>query len=115
MWASRLFGYRVNWRGAHGRPDIAFPSRRIAVFVNGCFWHRCPICNLPIPKTNADYWRAKFKLNVERDALIRARLEETQWLVIVVWECEINADLDGVVRRIAAAYGHGRIGAQGRA
>ena len=48
-------GYRLNWKGAPGHPDICYPGRRVAVFVNGCFWHQCPVCRPPLPKHNADY------------------------------------------------------------
>ena len=61
-------GYRLNWKKAPGRPDIAFPGRKIAIFVNGCFWHRCPLCNYPLPKAHSDFWKQKFERNVERDS-----------------------------------------------
>jgi len=93
-------GYRLNWRRAPGRPDITYPGRKVAIFVNGCFWHRCPRCNLPLPKTHADFWAAKFQRNVERDARKTAALEAEGWIVITVWECEINANLPAVVERI---------------
>lgn len=86
-------GYRLQWKKAPGRPDIAYPGRKIAVFVNGCFWHRCPKCNLPLPKTNPDYWEEKFRRNVERDQRKIKELEEAGWKVFVIWECELkNAD-----------------------
>ena len=62
-------GYRLHWRidGEGGRylcrPDISFPGRKLAVFVHGCFWHRCPRCNLGLPKSNVDYWIQKFDKN----------------------------------------------------
>ena len=64
-------GYRLHWRiddeeGKYVcRPDITYPGRKLAIFVHGCFWHRCPTCNLGLPKTNIDYWREKFERNVE--------------------------------------------------
>lgn len=60
-------GYRLNWKKVPGRPDIAYPGKKVAIFVNGCFWHRCPKCNLPLPKTHIDFWEQKFKRNIERD------------------------------------------------
>jgi len=62
-------GYSLNWKKVPGKPDIAFPGKKIAIFVNGCFWHRCPICDLPLPKTNIEFWKNKFIRNVERDRL----------------------------------------------
>ena len=83
-------GYRLQWKKAPGRPDIAYPGRKIAIFVNGCFWHRCPKCKLPVPKTNPEYWVEKFKRNVERDQRKVEELEKAGWKVIIVWECEIK-------------------------
>lgn len=48
-------GYRLHWKKAPGRPDIAYPGKKIAIFVHGCYWHRCPHCDLPLPKTNTEF------------------------------------------------------------
>lgn len=102
-------GYRLNWRGAAGRPDIAFVSRRIAIFVHGCFWHRCPRCRLPLPKSNREFWKAKFRANRGRDRRKRNRLEAEGWTVVEVFECWINqhherlpSDLVRALRRASA-------------
>jgi len=97
---SGITGYRMNWKGAPGKPDVAFPEHRLAIFVNGCFWHRCPRCNLRLPKTNRGYWKKKFELNVERDARKKKDLEIAGWHVMTIWECEIREDVDRYVRRI---------------
>ena len=83
-------GYRLDWKKAPGHPDIAFPGRKIAIFVHGCFWHRCPTCSLPLPKSNLDYWQAKFTRNQERDEKTRAQLEEMGWRIIVIWEHQLK-------------------------
>ena len=57
-------GYRLNWKKAPGHPDVAYPRRKIAIFVNGCFWHHCPRCDLPMPKSHQDYWIPKIEKNV---------------------------------------------------
>ena len=93
-------GYRVNWKKAPGRPDIAYPGRRVAIFVNGCFWHRCPRCDLPLPKSHTDFWEKKFLSNVARDERKTRELEAVGWTVITVWECEIDKELPQVVDRI---------------
>ena len=93
-------GYRLHWKKAPGHPDIAYPGRKVAIFVNGCFWHRCPYCNLPTPKRNQEYWVPKFERNVERDKKEQEDLIRLGWTVEVVWECEIKKDLGGVVCRI---------------
>ena len=89
-------GYRLNWRKAPGRPDIAYPGRKLAIFVNGCFWHRCPYCNLPLPKSHLDYWEPKFAANVERDKRKTSELESSGWKVLIIWECQIRKGPDGV-------------------
>lgn len=93
-------GYRTNYGKISGHPDIVYVSHKVAIFVNGCFWHRCPKCNLPLPKSHTDFWAAKFQRNVERDARKTAALEAEGWIVITVWECEIDADLPAVVERV---------------
>ena len=93
-------GYRLHWKKAPGRPDIAYPGRKVAIFVNGCFWHRCPHCSPALPKTNGEFWEAKFEANVGRDARKIAELESAGWTVVTVWECEIISD-GGLVERIA--------------
>lgn len=83
-------GYRLNWKGASGRPDIAYPGRRIGLFVHGCFWHRCPHCKLPLPKSNREYWKRKFRLNRARDRRKERNLRDQGWKVFTVWECEVR-------------------------
>ena len=96
-----LTGYRLQWKKAPGRPDIAFPGRRIAIFVNGCFWHRCPNCHPSMPKRNTEFWEAKFRRNVERDARALAELEELGWTAITIWECELKRDrIDETMARV---------------
>jgi len=86
-------GYRLHWKKAAGRPDIAFPGKRVAVFVNGCFWHRCPLCKPPIPKSNSAFWSDKFKKNIERDKSKISLLKRGGWKILVFWECEIRDNL----------------------
>lgn len=98
-----MAGYRVQWK-IPGKPDIAYPGKHIAIFVNGCFWHRCPHCALPLPKNNVDFWRKKFEDNVERDRRNVALLKSEGWAVFTVWECEIKTDLPAVIRKIREEY-----------
>lgn len=84
-----LTGYRLQWK-VPGRPDVAWPGKRVALFVNGCFWHRCPRCNLALPKSNVEYWVVKFQRNVERDERNLRELEEAGWTVHVLWECQLK-------------------------
>ena len=102
--AAGLTGYRLDWAKAPGRPDIAFPGRKIAIFVNGCYWHRCPHCNPSMPSKNVEFWEAKFRRNVERDKRALAELEELGWCAITIWECELKRDrIDETMERVIEA------------
>ena len=81
-------GWRRNWP-LPGKPDFVFPKLRIALFVDGCFWHRCPKCYHK-PATNADFWEAKIGRNVERDKEVSRELKNRGWKVVRVWEHELN-------------------------
>lgn len=86
-------GYRLDWKKAPGHPDIAYPGRKCAVFVMGCFWHDHEGCKYASkPRTHSEYWQEKFRRNKERDARVRSELEELGWTVIDVWECELKKD-----------------------
>lgn len=85
------YRYRLHVRGLPGRPDIAFPGRRKAVLVHGCFWHRHPGCRYAYtPKSRTEFWQRKFDQNVERDARNTRALAERGWKALVVWECEVR-------------------------
>jgi DNA mismatch endonuclease (patch repair protein) len=86
--------FRLQAADLPGRPDIVFRSRRIAVFVHGCFWHRHfdPSCKLTrTPKSRLDFWIPKFESNVTRDSRDQAALRDAGWTVIVLWECELRS------------------------
>ena len=81
--------FRLHRSELPGRPDLAFPRYRTAVFVNGCFWHRHAGCKKATsPKSKVEYWEAKFRANVERDLRNATELEQMGWRVLTVWECE---------------------------
>lgn len=95
-----LTGYRLDWKVA-GHPDIAWPGKKVAVFVHGCFWHRCPHCKPSAPKSHVEYWTVKFERNVERDRECREALERDGWRVHVVWECELKKKaIDATMERL---------------
>lgn len=100
IWKQGVRGYRLFWDRIPGKPDITFPKRKIAIFVNGCYWHRCPLCNPPMPKSNVSFWQAKFLNNQARDSKNRKTLEDRGWCVIIVWECQIKKELSECVERI---------------
>ena len=80
------------------KADVAFPTAKVAVFVHGCFWHRCPIHG-SYPKANAQWWAAKLNANAQRDRRNREALERSGWAVVELWEHE---DLQAMVDRVAA-------------
>jgi DNA mismatch endonuclease (patch repair protein) len=82
-----------------GNPDFFFPQKRIAVFVDGCFWHGCPKCG-HIPETNEAFWREKFKRNQQRKEKWDRILRREQIRVIHIWECRLRKDLASVLTRI---------------
>ena len=103
------YRYRLHGRKLPGRPDLVFRKRRVVVFVHGCFWHRhegCPKSRLP--KSRADYWRAKFESNVERDQRNERVLADDGWRVFVAWECEIEKD-ETLVERLTEFLGPPRV------
>lgn len=81
------------------KPDIVFGAKRVAVYVDGCFWHGCPEHFIP-PKNNATWWDEKISANKRRDAATRARLTELGWTVLAFWE---HQDLDEAAAAIVAA------------
>lgn len=93
------FRYRVNYKNLPGSPDIYLSKYRVAIFVNGCFWHMHENCRYSsIPKNNHEFWKNKLEGNVERDKKNYARLESTGIKVIVVWGCEIKRMMkDGAI------------------
>lgn len=96
------YRYRLHRKDLPGRPDLASPSRRKAIFVNGCFWHGHADCERArLPSSNRDYWLAKLKRNKERDERNLALLREAGWTPTVVWECELT-DLDAVAQNLIA-------------
>jgi DNA mismatch endonuclease, patch repair protein len=97
LFHSGLSGYRLHWEKIPGRPDIVYPGAKIAIFVHGCFWHRCPNCNPPFPKTHTEFWNKKFQKNIERDKQKKEDLEKLEWQVLIFWECQLRSDLQNCV------------------
>ncbi|MGV1004863.1 MAG: very short patch repair endonuclease [Candidatus Nanopelagicales bacterium] len=79
--------FRLHLSDLPGRPDIAFTRARLAVFVDGCFWHRCPL-HASMPKNNREWWAAKLEKTVERDLRKDDALRGLGWLPVHVWEHE---------------------------
>ena len=80
--------FRLHRKDLPGRPDLVFPRRQLAVFVNGCFWHRHEGCRYAYtPKSRISFWTRKFAQNVARDRRNEDALRDLGWRVLVVWEC----------------------------
>jgi DNA mismatch endonuclease (patch repair protein) len=101
----RITGWRRN-QPVFGKPDFVFPKFRLAVFVDGCFWHGCPR-HATKPQNNRAFWRRKFFANKARDALVTRTLKRAGWRVLRVWEHELagknEARLAARLRRFLAA------------
>ena len=87
---ARGYRYRLHPRTLPGKPDLAFPSRKAAIFIHGCFWHGhdCPLFKWP--STRAEWWRAKIEGNRVRDRAVRAELAGMGWRQLRVWECALK-------------------------
>lgn len=84
--------FRLHQRDLPGSPDLVFPSRKVAVFVHGCFWHGHNCKRFRLPQTRPEFWRNKIEGNRTRDSQKRVALENMGWRVLTIWECEINDD-----------------------
>ncbi len=103
LWAAG-HRYRLHAETPVGRPDVVFPSPRVAVFIDGCQWHGCPD-HYVFPRTRRDFWSVKLAASVRRDHAQTVELERLGWRVLRAWEHEIFTDLAGVVARIVALIG----------
>jgi DNA mismatch endonuclease, patch repair protein len=98
LYARGLRGWRCNYKRASGRPDIAWPARRVAVFVDGAFWHGHPSRHKP--GRSGEYWDRKIEQNVARDRRVNRELGDSGWSVLRIWDFEIRKDLEEVVTRV---------------
>ena len=95
-------GWRLTPLELPGHPDFVFAKAKLAIFVDGCFWHGCPTCGR-LPRTRKAFWRAKISGNSKRDRHHSRQLRLLGWKVIRIWEHALKADTCKVVRRIIAA------------
>jgi len=102
MRAVGIKGWRRNSK-ITGKPDFVFSTPRLAVFVDGCFWHGCPKPkHAPLPKTRAEWWAAKLARNKARDFEVNRALRKLGWKVLRIWECDLKTP-EKVVKRLRAA------------
>ena len=88
---NHLTGWRRRY-SVFGKPDVVFPSSKIAVFVDGCFWHDCP-SHGQVPESNNDFWVKKLDTNKIRDILVNRMLKNKGWQVLRIWECQLKDKL----------------------
>lgn len=97
-------GWRRNAKVV-GKPDFVFYKPKLAVFVDGCFWHGCPKPkHAPLPKTRTEWWAAKLARNKARDREVNRTLRKEGWNVLRIWECDLKQP-EKVVRRLKRALG----------
>jgi DNA mismatch endonuclease (patch repair protein) len=95
--SNHISGWRRN-QAVLGKPDFVFPKNKVALFVDGCFWHSCPK-HSNMPKNNQEFWQEKLQKNKDRDKFVTRELKKSGWKVIRVWEHEL-AKPENVARRI---------------
>lgn len=98
------YRFRLQRRGLPGTPDILLPSRSVAIFVHGCFWHGHVCKRTKMPKSREEYWAEKIEANRRRDSVKRRQLSALGWNVVVVWECELKRP-DKLAARLRKALG----------
>ncbi|MBN1195332.1 MAG: very short patch repair endonuclease [Methanomicrobiaceae archaeon] len=98
LYTRGIQGYRVHYK-LPGKPDIVFIKKRIAIFIDGCFWHKCPEC-FQEPQTRKEFWMNKIDANVKRDHDVNQKLETDGWKVLRFWEHRVRKDPESVVAEI---------------
>lgn len=97
---SGVKGWKIGSRsGLPGSPDFIFLRNRLAIFIDGCFWHGCFRCR-SIPATNRAFWVAKIQRNKSRDKEVKRMLLDIGWSVVRIWEHELKDDMDAVLQKV---------------
>jgi DNA mismatch endonuclease (patch repair protein) len=96
------YRYRKHYKGLQGKPDIAFPVRKVAVFIDGCFWHGCSV-HSRVPRSNVRYWKAKLERNQARDKEINRAAKKAGWRVIRIWEHYVKKNPEQAINKIMDA------------
>lgn len=93
-----IWGYIVHYN-LPGKPDIVFEKKKIAIFVDGCYWHKCPVCFIE-PETRKEFWMKKIEGNVKRDKKVDKKLKEEGWKILRFWEHEVRKEPEKVLETI---------------
>ena len=99
MIRNAVTGWKLREPSVLGIPDFFFANQRLAIFIDGCFWHGCPRCG-HIPKANRPYWIKKLSRNKTRDVQIRRSLKSSGIRVLQIWECELRARPQSCLKRL---------------
>ena len=98
LWSRGIRGYRIH-HNLHGKPDIVFTKKKIAIFIDGCFWHKCPVC-FHEPETRKEFWMKKISSNADRDEKVNLQLQKEGWTVSRFWEHEVRKNPEQILSKI---------------
>lgn len=98
LFSHGIRGYRIHY-DLSGKPDVVFIKKKIAIFIDGCFWHKCPEC-FQEPETRKEFWMKKIHSNVDRDMKVNEQLRKDGWTIIRFWEHEVRKSPDSVIEKI---------------
>lgn len=96
------YRYKIHHRSVFGKPDISFTKNKLAVFIDGCFWHGCNRC-YKAPKTNSEFWKNKIEQNKLRRKKVKYTLRKHNWKILEFWEHSIKQDPVAIVQKIENA------------
>ena len=100
------YRYRKNVSSLPGKPDIVLNTYNTVILIQGCFWHRHPGCrDATTPKTRTEFWKEKFSKNVSNDVKHKSELESMGYIVLILWECEINKNFEETMDRVVNHLG----------
>jgi len=102
IWNKGMKGYRIDVN-LPGRPDLFFPRYKLAIFIDGCFWHKCPECFVK-PKSNQEYWLPKIERNIERDRDNEIELRKLGIDIIRFWEHDVKKNLGQIIEEFIEKY-----------
>jgi len=100
LFSNGIRGYRIHYK-LLGKPDIVFIKKKIAIFIDGCFWHKCPE-DFQEPETRKEFWMKKIQSNIDRDKKVNEKLKNDGWTVMRIWEHEIKKEPEKAVKKIIA-------------
>ena len=98
LYSHGIKGYRIHY-DLPGKPDIVFVKKRLAIFIDGCFWHKCPI-DFKEPESRKEFWMRKINANVVRDKKVNTALESLGWFVLRFWEHDVTKNPEEIIEEI---------------